>query len=39
MVSSLTIEAWSLSGLAFPDYPRREAPVRVVPLGGVPRAH
>lgn len=30
MVWRMTLDAWSLSGRAIPDYPRHEAPVRIV---------
>lgn len=30
MVWTLTLEAWSLAGLAVPEYPRERIPLRVV---------
>jgi hypothetical protein len=30
MVWQVTLDAWTLSGQKFPDYPRNEAPVRVI---------
>lgn len=30
MVWALTVDAWAVAGLPMPDYPRMDAPVRVV---------
>jgi hypothetical protein len=38
MMWPLALEAWTLTSVALPDYARREAPVRVVPMAAVPRA-
>jgi hypothetical protein len=39
MMWPLALEAWALTGASLPDYARREAPVRVVPMVGSPWAH
>lgn len=36
MVWTLTREAWSLAGLAVPEYPRARAPLRVVEPDAAP---
>lgn len=33
MVWQLTVDAWTLSGRKIPDYPRNEAPVRIIRSG------
>lgn len=33
MVWQLTVDAWTLSGREIPDYPRSEAPVRIIRSG------
>ena len=39
MMWPLALEAWTLAGATLPDYARRGAPVRVVPLVALPRVH
>jgi hypothetical protein len=33
MVWQVTLDAWALAGRTIPDYPRNEAPVRVIRSG------